>query len=781
MVKKMSGIASELDHTTTRSLHREDALTAEAANRISSLEDQLDRHRRALAELAKASEQMTQDNALLGGEVARMRDEKEERERAMAELTERLQGLQELYLRGVESSIPSTVTVKEATEQKFWRDIVKTDLLSVTQPPEDFPMPVVAPPQDAIIMLQENGSLRRQLDTLTHRNHVLEGDLDHHKKQLHALQKQVTNERRVAKDLAAKLQSQLLGAVRRLWFSNEETKKAQLQVKEKDRYIRKLEDQLLSQHKAMHALKRRVQEREVEDAAARTDAVMGLRRPGPGTGGAGAYDPPAPSRALPASPAMQRAEHVVRHAQEASERLAGSLMRILHPELGGSGDPDRPLTEALMARLEGLAATSGEVVEAMAQVKAALELSQAPSQGEPTEPEAAEPYYGSGFNESSSLFTYALERQEMSDLKKQQGAASQPQPQPQAPTAVVRPLAVPAASESMGSMSLAVSSQTSAPPEQWRGPRMMVPTPSGMTGPGTRDLSAADLVVDEEEEEGEVRQPAAASPRAFMLPSERDDGSYDPIDGSGISFPYEAAGPSDHQAFSSPGFFPTPAGARGRQPDLEATPERSEAFPRALNDFLVLETPSYMGADDHPEAAPRARPAELLERDPSLGTAQVSPIGGADSAEETASSSSGLEAMREHLREHLGAPAQQDRESPAAAVQRMAEERLDNLEDLQQRLASIMARMGASGSTSASASVSSSKADSAMTTGLDMPSPVPILSATSEDFVGISLAEIEGLARELQVQRDTTNSLLGGGAGGMEEPRDDQSEAGSTV
>lgn len=56
------------------------------------------------------------DNSALTGEVILLRDKKAAADQAVAELEARVQGLQELYLRGVESSIPSAATAKASKE-----------------------------------------------------------------------------------------------------------------------------------------------------------------------------------------------------------------------------------------------------------------------------------------------------------------------------------------------------------------------------------------------------------------------------------------------------------------------------------------------------------------------------------------------------------------------------------------------------------------------------------------------------------------------------------------
>ena len=64
------------------------------------LEDQCDRQRRMLQELAVASEALAKDNVLLSSELVALRDRGEEAEAKVALLTERLTSAQKLYLAG---------------------------------------------------------------------------------------------------------------------------------------------------------------------------------------------------------------------------------------------------------------------------------------------------------------------------------------------------------------------------------------------------------------------------------------------------------------------------------------------------------------------------------------------------------------------------------------------------------------------------------------------------------------------------------------------------------
>lgn len=139
-------------------------------------------------------------------------------------------------------------------------------------------------PWPLCVRVQENAGLRRQLDQSSRRLHSVEGELGQLKESHGKLQDRLAVERKGFRETAQRLQSQLLGesswlgcgsfssrlptfslgarffqfflapgAVRRLYFLGEEYKRQEASVKERERYVRRLETQLIQQHKVIMA------------------------------------------------------------------------------------------------------------------------------------------------------------------------------------------------------------------------------------------------------------------------------------------------------------------------------------------------------------------------------------------------------------------------------------------------------------------------------------------------------------------------------------------------
>ncbi|CAG9464364.1 unnamed protein product [Pedinophyceae sp. YPF-701] len=228
-----------------------------AAEQIAYLEDQVERHKQALAELAGASEALARDNSVLATEVTALRDGKARAEGLSQQLEERMRSLQALYLEGVQQ--PSKViSAHEARRERLLDEVATSDVLALTRPPADFPVPAAPPKGDSTMLLKENAELRKRLGRA--QDQVREAERE--RQRLAAAHGELSRAHVALKkqhaDFEARTQSRLVGAVRRLeWLAGEDKRKKET-LAERDKYITKLEMQLVQEHRATQALSRRV-------------------------------------------------------------------------------------------------------------------------------------------------------------------------------------------------------------------------------------------------------------------------------------------------------------------------------------------------------------------------------------------------------------------------------------------------------------------------------------------------------------------------------------------
>ena len=262
---------------------REKAL-GEGATRAAELEDQCDRQRRMLQELAVASEALAKDNVLLSSELVAVRDRGEEAESKVSVLTERLTSAQRLYLAGqrsLERVEEMHSTARDTQRERRLEELLTPEILTKSRPPTSYPIPDSIPlamiprldnriaggslgagsmggtgSQKAIPggLFQERQklheqvtSLRRHLDKATRRVGELEDERS-------KVATGAAEARKGVFALSNRQQQQLTGALRRLQWLVERTAQLEADVAEKDEYVASLERRLLTQHKAMSGM-----------------------------------------------------------------------------------------------------------------------------------------------------------------------------------------------------------------------------------------------------------------------------------------------------------------------------------------------------------------------------------------------------------------------------------------------------------------------------------------------------------------------------------------------
>ena len=114
--------------------HQQLKQARESAGRIADLEEQLGRHREALAELASQAEGLANDNSLLSTEVATLRDQKALLEEQVAAVEERSKSLQTMYLAQLED-YRRTVTAHDARRDRILDGLATKEVLALSKPP----------------------------------------------------------------------------------------------------------------------------------------------------------------------------------------------------------------------------------------------------------------------------------------------------------------------------------------------------------------------------------------------------------------------------------------------------------------------------------------------------------------------------------------------------------------------------------------------------------------------------------------------------------------------
>lgn len=257
---------------------REEAVW-EGAAKAAKLVEQCERQRRALRELAVASEALVKDNVLLTSELVTLRDRGDEAEARAETLADRLNGARKLYLAGQKSLQRAEETrgvLPDGRWEKKLNQLLTADVLHRSKPPSVFPVdagrnPLVAVSSSYTAPTSENysfqnpkagggvpGSLIAERRKLHVENEALRKALRLARATVTSVQETrfVVNSELAAarKDggaKAARLQSQLAGAARRLRWLVGRVESLECGNREKDGYAASLEKRLLAQHATM--------------------------------------------------------------------------------------------------------------------------------------------------------------------------------------------------------------------------------------------------------------------------------------------------------------------------------------------------------------------------------------------------------------------------------------------------------------------------------------------------------------------------------------------------
>jgi hypothetical protein len=147
----------------------------EGAARAARLEEQCERQRRMLRELAVASEALAKDNVLLSSELVALRDRGDEAESLAETLSERLKSARRLYLANQKSLARAEETrsaLPDGQWEKKLNELLTADVLARSKPPPAFPaeasdkarapLVAVAPPRAPTDFANQTGILRRR-------------------------------------------------------------------------------------------------------------------------------------------------------------------------------------------------------------------------------------------------------------------------------------------------------------------------------------------------------------------------------------------------------------------------------------------------------------------------------------------------------------------------------------------------------------------------------------------------------------------------------------------
>ncbi|KAK3286698.1 hypothetical protein CYMTET_5758, partial [Cymbomonas tetramitiformis] len=201
-----------------------------AAARTADLEEQSERQRRVLAELALAAETLAKDNVLLTSEVMSLRDTGKRTERHAEDLEDRVHKLQELYVVGLEAAAVDEQSKKLPV--KFWEELATPEVLALSRPPAEWPVPRAAPPSlpnrcTAVGCREQLGRLQqatRENEALAQENKSLQAQLDELQGAHGELLRLSSAERKLASSNVAQQQAQLVGALRRIQWLVEQQK-----------------------------------------------------------------------------------------------------------------------------------------------------------------------------------------------------------------------------------------------------------------------------------------------------------------------------------------------------------------------------------------------------------------------------------------------------------------------------------------------------------------------------------------------------------------------------
>ncbi|GAB4815936.1 hypothetical protein N2152v2_002982 [Parachlorella kessleri] len=272
--------ASGLKHSTERrhQLHTQDSAVREA-----QLEDQLERQKTALSDLARTAEGFARENLQLKEELGQLRDDREDSSKAHAAMQERLAHLQLTCLAlgaprdngpvpllgaapgtGMSGSSGSTFL-----KQMSATLLVLSDQSKTIPPVEPSRAKAVAKglPTDMLLALRELEALKRERNGLQAKAARLTAQLEKLNADHRELQSTQAAERRAASMAATQLQGQLEAAQRKSAHLASQVHEKNRLVEERDAYVKQLERALLAQKHPKPPCKGRKQREEASAAA----------------------------------------------------------------------------------------------------------------------------------------------------------------------------------------------------------------------------------------------------------------------------------------------------------------------------------------------------------------------------------------------------------------------------------------------------------------------------------------------------------------------------------
>ena len=225
------------------------AVSEGAARRVAELEVLVERQRAALHDLVVASDSLASDNLLLSSEVVTLRGEKGDLAKKVQALEGRIGTLQELYLTGARAAEGAgPKTVREANQTRFWEEMTTQEvLLRDTKPPSYFPVDKVQYNREMTHLRKQREALKAKVKALTTRVAELAEAHDE-------VAARAASQQRGSKEELGRMHTKLVGAMRRIKYLVGVERKREGDLKEKDRYIAKLEALLLSSHRRSQGL-----------------------------------------------------------------------------------------------------------------------------------------------------------------------------------------------------------------------------------------------------------------------------------------------------------------------------------------------------------------------------------------------------------------------------------------------------------------------------------------------------------------------------------------------
>ena len=243
---------------------------------------------------------MTSENALLVTETAALRDTRATLEDQVRTLEKRGEATRELYLSQVAQADRVRQTV-DARREAFLDQVATSEVLARSRPPEEYPVPIGPPPADVTYMLGENGALRKRVETLQVELKKATAEATVQRERADSLHVETKQAKQIAANHAAKNQSRLVGAVRRLDYLAEADAEKGRKLAQREKYINRLEGELIRAHRSIEVLSKQI--RKMNSTSQPTEGLSGGDdgRDG-GTGGKGTVTRTTPEESRPLTP-----------------------------------------------------------------------------------------------------------------------------------------------------------------------------------------------------------------------------------------------------------------------------------------------------------------------------------------------------------------------------------------------------------------------------------------------------------------------------------------------